>query len=241
MRHLLRTSLAIALVVATGSSIAQNSPLSLTAPHAIRQLVGPNILNRMEAGEFMRLGVFASRSEQATSATATLGGHVVDLPFYRGPILDDLFQAAVPFEPDMVGPWTIEVRRGTETATTLAPGVPAAFALPLVQDIEADREGRLSWTWPDLAEARALGLSIVTTIMATQEDNYDEYVLNFGLRDHPIAAGEAGEHFEIAIPEGELEEGKLFQFRVILQFLDADGHIVAESLGFADRLYAPPG
>lgn len=242
MRLPLAGLLIVVALAGASTAAAQEAPLTLSAPYAIRELVGPNVLNRMEPGEYMRLGVFANHSERPTVVTATLGSHSVDLTFYSGPVLDDLFQNTVPFEPDMVGPWAITVTRGADTATVEAPGIPSAFALPLVEDIEAtkvDGSGVLSWTWPDLAEARALGITILTTIMVTQEDNYDEYVLNFGLRDDPIMVGAAGERFEIAIPEGELEEGKLFQFRVIMQFRDGAGNVVAESLSFADRLYAP--
>ncbi|MGV8838957.1 MAG: hypothetical protein ACWA6X_01495 [Bauldia sp.] len=236
------TLFAVAVLATTAVATAQEGPLTLTAPYAIRELVGPNVLNRMEAGEFMRLGVFVNHSERPTVVTASQGERVLDLAFYSGPILEDLFQATVPFEATMVGPWMMTITRGTETATTEAPGIATLFALPLVPDIAAEKTdagGVLSWTWPDLSEAQGLGLTILTTIMVTQEDNYDEYVLNFGLRDNPITVGAAGERFTIAIPEGELEEGKLFLFRVIMQFRDANGNVMAESLSFAEKVYSP--
>jgi len=240
-----RTAIGLAVLVLVGSLVpagAQEATLTLTEPYAIRQLTGPNILNRMEPGDVMRLGVFASRSEQPTTVAAVQSGLHVDLPFYRGPILDDLYDRVIPFEPTMVGPWEMTATRGGETATVEAPGIPSLFSLPLLVDLAAEKReggGFLSWTWPDVSEARAAGLTVGVSIMATQEDNYDEYVLSFGLRDHPIVVGEAGERFSIAIPDGELEGGKLFLFRVLLQFFDASNALVAESLTFADKLYSP--
>lgn len=223
---------------------AQETVLILTEPYAIRQLTGPNILNRMEPGDVMRLGVFASRSEVPTTVVAVQGDRQVNVPFYRGPILDDLYDTVIPFDPTMVGPWTITATRGGETATAEAPGIPTLFGLPLLIDLTAENRdggGFLSWTWPDVSEAHAAGLTVGVSIMATQEDNYDEYVLGFGLRDNPIVVGEAGERFSIAIPDGELESGRLFLFRVLLQFYDADQALVAESLTFAGKLYSPRG
>lgn len=240
-----RTAIGLAVLALVGSLApagAQEATLTLTEPYAIRQLTGPNILNRMEPGEVMRLGVFASRSEVPTTVMAVQGDRQVDLPLYRGPILDDLFDTAIPFEPTMVGPWTITATRGSETATAEAPGIPSLFGLPLLIDLAAENReggGALSWTWPDVSEAHAAGLTVGLSIMATQEDNYDEYVLSFGLRDNPIAVGAAGERFSIAIPDGELEGGKLFLFRVLLQFYDPSGALVAESLTFAGKLYSP--
>lgn len=239
-------ALGLAVLALIGSLVTadgQEAALTLTTPYAIRQVTGPNVLNRMEPGEVMRLGVFANRSERPTTVVAVQGDRQVDLPFYRGPILDDLYDTVIPFEPTMVGPWTITVTRGGETATAEAPGIPSLFSLPLLIDLAAEnREGGgvLSWTWPDVSEAHAAGLAVGVSIMATQEDNYDEYVLGFGLRDHPIVVGQAGERFSIAIPDGELEGGKLFLFRVLLQFYDAGGALVAESLTFAGKLYGPP-
>lgn len=223
-------------------AVAQQPAVVLTEPYAIRQLTGPNILNRMEPGEVMRLGVFTSRSELPATVVAVQGDRQVDLAFYRGPILDDLYEARVPFEPTMVGPWTMAATRAGVTATIDVPGIPVLFDLPLLVDLAAeniDGRGFLKWTWPDLSEARAAGLDIGVSIMVTQEDNYDEYLLNFGLRDDPIVVGAAGERFTIPIPEGELEGGKLFLFRVLLQFYHAGGALVAESLTFARKLYSP--
>lgn len=240
-----RTAILLAVLALVGSlapAWAQSTALMLTEPYAIRQLTGPNILNRMEPGDVMRLGVFASRSELPTTVAAVQGDRQVDLPFYRGPILDDLYDTVIPFDPTMIGPWTITATRGGETATAEAPGIPSLFDLPLLIGLAAEnREGGgvLSWTWPDVSEARAAGLTIGVSIMATQEDNYDEYVLSFGLRDNPIGVGEAGERFSIAIPDGELEGGKLFLFRVLLQFYDASHALVAESVTFAGKLYSP--
>lgn len=244
MRSLTSGLTIVALLATLVPSIAEEAPLTLTEPFAIRYLTGPNILNRMEPGETMRLGVFANRSDRPTTIVAVQGQRQVDLPLYRGPILDDLYDAAIPFDPTMIGPWTIVGARGTDTATINVPGVPVLFDLPLLIDLVAeniDGRGILSWTWPDVSGARIAGLTVGVSIMVTQEDNYDEYVLNFGLRENPIVVGNAGERFAIAVPEGELEGGRLFLFRVLLEFRDGTGALVAESLTFAKTLFSPIG
>lgn len=231
----------VVLLVAFGVG-AQEGPLILSHPYAIHTLTGPNPGSRYVPGDVMRIGVFANHSERGTTVVATQGGTSIDLPYYRGPILEDLFEANVPFEPTMVGPWIITVTRGAETASIETPGIPAPFALSLLEDIgieTVDGVATLTWRWPDLSDAYALGLTPVVKIRVMKEDNHDELLLNFGLRDHPMVIGAGGELAAIRIPHG-LEEGKLYVFRVHLQFMDGEGNLLAESVTFVPRLHAGP-
>lgn len=232
----------LSAVIFSFAAGAQEGPMTLTRPYAIHTLTGPNPASRYVPGDVMRIGVFVTHSERPTSVVATQGDTRVDVPYYRGPIMDDLFDVAVPFDPAMVGPWTITVTRGSETAAIEAPGIPGAFTLSLLDDLHietVDGVSTLMWRWPDLSEALALGLTPSVKILVMQEDNHDELLLSFGLRDHPIQIGAAGEQAAIRIPD-ELEEGLLYVFRVHLQFSDAAGNIVAQSITFVQKIHPAP-
>lgn len=189
---------------------AQEGPLILSHPYSIHTLTGPNPGSRYVPGDVMRIGVFVNHSERGTAVVATQGGTRIDLPYYRGPILEDLFEANVPFESTMFRPWIISVARGAETASIQTPGTQAPFALSLLENMgieTVDGVATLMWRWPDLSDAYALGLTPVVKILVMKEDNHDELLLNFGLRDHPMVIGAVGELAAIRIPHG-LEEGK---------------------------------
>lgn len=240
LSRLIVAAVVLAALVVGGTANAQEAPLAIHAPYATRTLTGPNPDSRYVPGDVMRLGVFATRSERPTTVVATHGATEIDVPFYRGPILDDLFDIALPFEPGMEGPWTFTVTRGAETATVETPGMPEPFPLELLRNLrieEVDGVDTLAWEWPDLAEARRLGLTISTKVRVMQQDNHDEILLNFGLRDHPIPIGAAGEPGSITIPEG-LDEGTLFVFRIHLQFFNAADDLVAQSITFVQKPYA---
>lgn len=232
---------ALFVLLATAAA-AQEAPLTLSHPHAVRIVTGPNIIGQYVEGDVLRIGVFASRSTALTTVIATQDDQQIPLPYYSGPLLDHLYEAIVPFEPAMVGPWTITASRGAETAVITVDGPASVFAVPLIEDIRveiADGQAMLTWTWPDLSEARAMGLSIGGDVRVMQEDNHDEYILNFGFEDEPMAIGETGERYAVAIPGG-LEDDKLFLFRVYLNFYAA-GQPVAQSISFAPTLYNAAG
>ncbi len=73
-----------------------------------------------------------------------------------------------------------------------------------------------------------------------QEDNYDDFLIQYGLPEHFIPPRAAGEEYVVHIPVGGLESGKLFLFRVHLSFYDAAGELLAQSITFARHLYSPP-
>ncbi|MEQ1738150.1 MAG: hypothetical protein ABL886_17320, partial [Rhodoglobus sp.] len=50
-------------------------------------------------------------------------------------LLDHLYEAIVPFEPAMVGPWTITASRGAETALITVDGPASVFAVPLIETL----------------------------------------------------------------------------------------------------------
>lgn len=234
------TGLLLGLVAITAA--AQEAPLTLTKAHAVRIVTGPNILGRYEEADTFRVGVLANSSTLPTTATATHGGNDIVVPYYQNAILDDLYEIRLPFDPSLVGPWTITVTRGTETATAVAAGLPAPFSVPFMVDLDVTKVDGIdvvAWTWPDVTEAAALGLRAEADIRVMQEDNYDEYLLRYGVHPSLIPAGVAGERYEVVIPEG-FEGGKLFLFRVHLSFYDGAGDLVAQSLTFARHLYAAP-
>lgn len=72
-----------------------------------------------------------------------------------------------------------------------------------------------------------------------QEDNYDDFLIRYGLPENFILPRGEGEEYVVHIPTG-FESGKLFLFRVHLSFYDTAGELVAQSISFARRLYAPP-
>lgn len=232
--------LALALIAITAA--AQEGPLTLTKAHAVRIFTGPNILRRLEEGDTFRVGVLLNSSTRPTTVTAANAGAEMAVPYYQNAILDDLYEVRLPFDPGFVGPWTITVTRGTETATAQATGLPALFALPLLEDLDVVKvDGRdvLTWTWPNVSEAAALGLRAEADVRVTQEDNYDEFLVRYGVHPSLIPAGVQGERYEVIIPEG-LEGAKLFLFRVHLSFYDSEGEMVAQSITSARHLYAAP-
>lgn len=229
-------------VLAAGLARGQEVPFAVTSANIFRMVTGENLLGQHDPGDVLRIEVFVTRSMRPTTVVATQGERRVELAFYSGPMLDDLYQAAIPFDPALVGPWQVSVRRGGNVVTTTAPGVPPAVAMPLIRDIHVetiDDEARLVWTWPDLSALRAMGLTIDGNIRVMQEDTLDQYQLNFGFTRDPMAIGNAGETFAITIPGG-LEHDGLFLFRVYLTAYGRDGNVVAQSISFAPQLHPAP-
>lgn len=242
--RLLATIVAMIVLLGAGPTRAQEVPLAVTSANVFRMITGDNLLGHYDPGDVLRIEVFVTRSMRPTTVVATRGDVRIDLAFYSGPMLDDLYQAAVPFDPALVGPWQITVRRGGDLATATVPGVPPAIAMPLIEDIHVETVGsdtRLAWTWPDLSSLRAQGLLIEGDIRVMQEDNLDQYQLNFGFTRDPMAIGNPGDTYAVTIPGG-LDGDGLFLFRVYLTAYGRDGNVVAQSVSFAPRLYAaPPG
>ncbi|MCC6735901.1 MAG: hypothetical protein IT534_07200 [Bauldia sp.] len=239
----LLTWIAVAILALTGSAArGQEVPLAITSANVFRKVTGDNLLGQYDPGDVLRLEVFVTRSMQPTTVVATRGEVRVELQFYSGPMLDDLYQATIPFDPALVGPWEITVRRGGRAATTTAAGVPPAVTMPLVDDIRVetvDGQAFLAWTWPDLSGLQSRGLMVVGDIRVMQEDNLDQYQLNFGFTHEPMAIGRLGDTFNVAIPGG-LEPDRLFLFRVYLTAYGSEGNVVAQSVSFAARLYSTP-
>src|SRR5215207_10263970 len=113
-----------ALALVAASAVAQQpapTAMTLTDAYAIRTIVGPNLGRRQVEGDFLRLGVFVNHTEEPTTAEAIGVASRIPLALYRGPILDDLYQAAVEYDPTLAGPWEFVVTRGTATERTIAP------------------------------------------------------------------------------------------------------------------------
>jgi len=240
--RLLASILVVLAVVAAGTARGQEVPLAVTSANIFRMVTGENLLGHYDAGDVLRIEVFVTRSMRPTTVAATQGDVRIELSFYSGPMLDDLYQATIPFDPALVGPWQITVRRGGELATATAPGVPPAITMPLIDDIHVeivDSEPRIAWTWPDLSALRDMGLILDGNIRVMQEDNLDQYQLNFGFTREPMAIGNAGDAYAVTIPGG-LEADGLFLFRVYLTAYGRDGNVVAQSISFARRLYGVP-
>lgn len=232
--------LALALVAVTAA--AQDAPLVLSRAHAVRIVTGPNMLGRYEEGDTLRVGVLVSSSTRPTTVVATHDGHEIGVPYYQNAILDDLYEIRLPFDPALTGPWTLAVTRAPEAATAIANGVPAPFAVPFVLDLDVAKvDGRdvLVWKWPDTSAAASLGLRAEADVRVMQQDNYDEFLVRYGVHPSLIPAGVPGDSYQIVIPEG-FEGAKLFLFRVHLSFYDATGDLVAQSITFATHLYAAP-
>lgn len=233
---------AVAMSFLAVPAFAQEAPLSLSHATSIRIVTGPNPLGQYVEGDVIRISVFLNHSSATTSVIARQAGAEVPLAYYSGPIMDDLYQAVIPFDPALTGVWTITATRGNETESIRTPGQPEPFDVPLLGDLHTETVGAVStlhWNWPDLSEARALGLGMVADMAVMQEDNRDEFLLNFGVRDNPIPIGAPDEPFSIVIPGG-LEAGRLFIFRVHLDFYDAAENLVAKSITFIRTMYAAP-
>ncbi|MCW5719369.1 MAG: hypothetical protein KIS68_16245 [Bauldia sp.] len=240
--RLLASILVAIATLGAGPARAQDVPLAITSANIFRMVTGENLLRHYDPGDVLRLEVFVTRSMRPTTVVASHGELRIELSYYSGPMLDDLYQAAIPFDPALVGPWQITVRRGGAMVTATAPGVPPAVTMPLIEDIRVetvDSEPRIAWTWPDLSALRDLGLVVDGDIRVMQEDNLQQYRLNFGFTREPMAIGEAGDPYAIPIPGG-LEADGLFLFRVYLTAYGRDGNVVAQSLSFAPRLYGIP-
>lgn len=221
---------------------AQEPPLTLYEGHAIRIVTGANITGRYEEGDTFRIGVLVNTSTQPTTVTTSRAGTEITVPYYQNAVLDDLYEVRLPFDPAFVGPWTLVVTRGAETAATEAAGLPALFPVPLLEGLDVARvDGRavVSWTWPDVSAAQALGLRVEADVRVMQYDNYDDFLIRYGVHPSLIPPGAPGDRYEVTIPDG-LEGDKLFLFRVHLSFYGADGRLVAQSITFAPQLYATP-
>ncbi|MGV8838958.1 MAG: hypothetical protein ACWA6X_01500 [Bauldia sp.] len=235
---------AATVLVAAYSASAQVAPeLILSHPHAARFVTGPNMLGRFLEGDELRIGVVANPSSTPTTVVAEHAGATFPIPYYQAAVIDEIYEIRLPFSADLTGAWTFGATRGTATATATTSGLPAAFAVPLLDQLdlrEIDGEQVLTWLWPDLSEAMALGLRIEADVRTMQEDNYDDFLIQYGLPEHFIPPRAAGEEYVVHIPRGGLEAGKLFLFRVHLSFYNAAGQLLAQSVTFARHLYSPP-
>ena len=225
--------LAGALLAFSMPVLAQNA-LTLSYPTNFRDITGPNILS-FTVGDVQQIGVSVSRSDNATSVVATQGGTVLTLDMVPSPLETDRYAAVIPFDPALVGPWTITVTRGTETASIATPGLPVAVPMPFVVDplvVDERQTPRLTWVWPDLGEALAAGLTLSVDIGVYDVEHREEFGLSWG----QIAPGAPGEVFSVAVPPG-LEPGRLYTVAVVMVGKDADGNILARSSTFSRRAF----
>jgi hypothetical protein len=223
--------LALALWALSMPVVAQN-PLTLSYPTNFRDITGPNILT-FTVGDVQRIGVSVSHSDRATTVTAAQGGTVLTLDQVASPLLTDSYAAVIPFDPALVGPWTITVIRGTESASIVTPGLPVAVPMPFGVDplvVDERQAPRLTWVWPDFGEALAAGLTLSVDIGVYDVEHREEFGLSWGA----IAPGSPGEVFSAAVPPG-LEPGRLYAVVVVVVGKDADGNVLSRSSTFGRR------
>src|SRR5262245_30204249 len=91
--------LAAAVLAIGPAARGQGVPLAVTSSQIFRMLTGPNLLDQYDEGDVLRIEVFVTRSTVPTTVTATNGDRRIELAFYSGPMLDDLYQAVIPFDP----------------------------------------------------------------------------------------------------------------------------------------------
>lgn len=235
--------LAAALLVLPATGSAQQEPFSVTGPYNFRDTYSVNPLG-FGAKDFLRIGVTVTHSDLPTSVIATQGATVLTVPIIPSAIGDDKYGIEMPFDPALVGPWTITVTRDGRSVAVQSPGVTEPFLAPFVTDLAADLStgvAELAWVWPELSGPLPAGSSFLVEIGVTEEDTRDEFTLTWGLTDRgPIEFGAPGTEYRIGIPIWELDSNRLYLFRIVVTLVGPDGDFVARTWTYDDRFFAVP-
>lgn len=240
-RHWRTLALAVLLLAVAMPGRAQDA-LILSDPYNFRDTRAANPLG-YDAFDVQRIGLSINHSDLLTTVTATQGTVVLTIPIIPSAVIGDKYEIEVPFDPAVVGPWTITATRGGMSASLQTPGLSAPVAVPFVIDLRIERpEGvpTLTWIWPDLSTVLAAGAGFEVKLDTTEEDTRDEFMLIWGVRDAPIQVGAPGSPFAIRIPVEDVDANRLYLFRVTVSLVDSDGNILARSTTFAPSLLTLP-
>jgi hypothetical protein len=165
----------VALLLLSAVALAPQSAPALTISDTLHFRInrGANPVGQ-QVGDVVAVGaVTVVPSGPPTTATATQGSTTRNLVFVPFSIFPDLYTSVQPFNPALVGSWTITATNGVETATALTPPIPNPKIIPLVTGFQIVGTGPtplLQWTLPDLS-----GLSV------------DQLGVRVWDLDHPVA------------------------------------------------------
>jgi hypothetical protein len=222
---------------------AQQQGLVVSDPYNFRDTYAANPLG-FGPKDILRVGLRVNHSDRPASVVAVQGANVITIPVLPTAIEDDKHEIEMPFDPALVGPWTITVTRDGQSVAVQSPGVAEPVLVPFVTDLAVDLSNglpELTWVWPDLTDVLAPGATMLVEIGVTEEDTRDEFILAWGLSDRgPIEVGAAGAQYRLGIPIGELDANRLYLFRVVLTLVGPDGDFIARTWTYDDRLFPLP-
>jgi hypothetical protein len=234
-------ALAMVLAAAATPGPAQEA-LLISNPYNFRDIRAANPLG-YDAFDVQRIGLSINHSDLPTTVVATQGAAVLTIPIIPSAVIGDKYEIEVPFDPALVGPWTITATRGGMSASVQTPGLSTPVAIPFVVDLRIERPEdapTLTWIWPDMSSALRAGAGFEVQLGTTEEDTRDEFLLIWGVRDAPIQVGAAGSPFAIRIPIEDVDPTRLYLFRVTVSLVDSGGNILARSTTFAPSLLTVP-
>jgi hypothetical protein len=240
-RHGFILPLAVSLLALATASPAQEA-LTVSGPYNFRDTYAANPLG-FDAKDILRVGLTVNHSGAATSVIAVQGATLVTIPLIPTAVEDDKYELELPFDPALVGPWTITVTREGQSVVVQTPGVQEPVAAPFVTDLAVvppPANPELTWVWPEIGPLPA-GWTVQVDLGVTEEDTRDEFILAWGFSDHgPIELGAAGTEYRIGIPIWELDPNRLYLFRVVLTVVGPGGDFIARAWTYDDRFYGVP-
>lgn len=214
----IRATVTLLLLLSTVALPAQSvHALTISDPLHFRVNRGPNPVGLL-VGDSVAVGAQSIvPAGSPTTATATQDSTTRNLVFAPFSISPNLYTSVAPFNPALVGSWTITATNGVETATELTPPIPNPKTIPLVTGLQIAGTGPtplLQWTLPNLA-----GLSV------------DQILVRVWDLDHPLALGVSDILFQsqalnpnstsFLMPGGVLQVGTHYSFALILDDLDS--------------------
>ena len=198
----------VTIVLMLSSLSALADPIIISGGFHFRDIRGPNSV-QASVGDRLVMGTFIS-PDDGTSAIAEQGGVQVNL--FDNPDSDTEFSTSVPYDPSLTGAWNISATNGPDMAFTTTNAVGNVGPLPFVRNfriVPNDLTPTLLWDLP-----------------SGNSEPFDRVVVGFfdDRTDFRLRFPDTGSFFQslpqtatgFTFPNGALEEGVPYVFRVIL-------------------------
>jgi hypothetical protein len=154
MRQLVRTIvLGLCSLLALGLSDVGATDITISIPGSFRDNRGPNPVGTTPGDRDIVSGFSITPSGPGTTAVATQGAVTLNLPFLPFTAQPNNYSSSIPFDPALVGAWTITATTAAGPVTALTNPIPNPEVIPLVTNLQVIGTGvtpTVSWTLPDL-------------------------------------------------------------------------------------------
>lgn len=195
------------VIFACFAETAWSEPIDILGSFHFRDIRGPNSVGA-SVGDRLVVGALISRDD-GTTATASQAGTV--LPLFDNPDSDTEFSRSVPYDVGLTGQWRIDATNGPDSASAMTNPVGGVGPLPFVRNFRIAPDGltpTLLWDLPVASSEPFDQLSV------GYFDDRSDFRLRFPGDQLFQFLGPTATEFRF--PDGLLEEGVPYVFRVIV-------------------------